>query len=216
MRSDVPYIDLYGTETQDGNIRKNRFYLQNIPPGVTHPAIERLYPEIAPIWISWIDESSAWLTIKTFAKVDLVKTGILGIERVRPFLQGGTRYTEGVAYNINQSAANMEVLTGEQWELLQKSTKAQQQKSTSVQDQESTPSLSSTSLQSESNTSTSTETTTKLEFDGSTTSSTQSALPTGGSSYDDLDIPIPASFQTKRKNEFEESEMETKKQKSTE
>lgn len=167
----------------DGNIRKNRFYLQNIPPGVTHPAIERLYPEIAPIWISWIDESSAWLTIKTFAKVDLVKTGILGIERVRPFLQGGTRYTEGVAYNINQTAANMEILTGEQWELLQKSTKAQQQKPSSVQGQEST-SQSSIPLQSESNISTSTETPTKLEFDGSTISSAQSALPTGGSSYD--------------------------------
>ncbi|CAO3653043.1 unnamed protein product [Cunninghamella blakesleeana] len=210
MRSDVPYIDLCGAETQDGNIRKNRFYLQNIPSGVTHPAIERLYPEVGPIWINWVDEHSAWLTVKTISKIELMKTGILGMERVRPFLQTGTRYTEGVAYNIDRLAADIEVLTGEQWEVLQKSIKSQQQKSSENGSSDSSSSeIQNNFPQAQVNS----DNNTKSDLNESTNVISQT-LPTGGASYDDLDdIPIPASFLNKRKNQFDESEIEPKKQK---
>ncbi|RCH80662.1 hypothetical protein CU098_001621, partial [Rhizopus stolonifer] len=53
MRSDVPYINLKGEETIEVLSYPNKFYLHNIPPGLTNSAIERLYPTIQPTAISW-------------------------------------------------------------------------------------------------------------------------------------------------------------------
>ncbi|CAO3593925.1 unnamed protein product [Absidia cylindrospora] len=165
MRCDIPYIDLQGQETAVGNIQKNRFFLSNIPTGLTYHGIEKLYPDIQPTNLSWNNDNSAWITIRHTDKIDLVKLGILGSEPVREFIHG-SRQEEGTACHITAQAADMELLSGEQWEALQAKTSAK-----------------------ESPTTTTTTTTTTVA----------SVIPTGGSSYDDLDIPLPPSFTTNKR-----------------
>ncbi|KAI8338954.1 CAF1 family ribonuclease-domain-containing protein [Chlamydoabsidia padenii] len=163
MRCDVPYIDIQGLETSYGNIQRNRFFLNKIPTGLKYAGLENLYPEIHPINVTWNNDNSAWITIRRTEKIDLVKLGPLGSDRVHDFVHG-SRQAEGKACNITADAAEMEILSGEQWELLQQAKKTSE--SAGDTNQQDRP---------------------------------ISQIPTGGSSYDDLDIPIPASFQSSKR-----------------
>ncbi|ORX55191.1 CAF1-domain-containing protein [Hesseltinella vesiculosa] len=118
MRSDMPYLDLEKSETLAGNIQRNRFYLRSIPTGMSYSSLERLYPELLPFNASWVNEKEAWITLRNHEKIELVKLGMLGRERVRPFLKDGPRCIEGEAFSIRSDAGSMELLTGEQWEQL--------------------------------------------------------------------------------------------------
>ncbi|SAL96564.1 hypothetical protein [Absidia glauca] len=119
MRCDTPYVDLLEKETMRGNIQRNRFFLNNIPTGLTHTGIETLLPEIHPTSITWVNDNTAWLTVLHPDKVDLAPLGELGLDRVRDFMEGGARLVDGQTYQITAQAAEMALLSGEQWEALQ-------------------------------------------------------------------------------------------------
>jgi hypothetical protein len=104
----------------DGNIQRNRFFLNKIPHGLKYTALENLYPEIQPINVTWNNDHTAWITIRHVDKIDLVKLGTLGADRVHPFVHG-SRLAEGKALNITAETADMELLSGDQWEALQSS-----------------------------------------------------------------------------------------------
>ncbi|KAI8330136.1 ribonuclease H-like domain-containing protein [Blakeslea trispora] len=118
MRSEIPYINLKGEETIEYVNYPNRFYLHNIPDGLTNGAIERLYPTIQPVGISWVNSNNAWLYLKDESKIPLVRLGFLGLSVVQSFLPGCSRQVEGEAYGITKEAGQMELLTHEQWRAL--------------------------------------------------------------------------------------------------
>ncbi|KAI8331547.1 CAF1 family ribonuclease-domain-containing protein [Chlamydoabsidia padenii] len=118
MRCDMPYIDLQDKETMHGNVQRNRFFLNDIPSGLTHTGIEKLLPEICPTSITWVNDNMAWLTVLQPNKIDLAPLGKLGLDRVRDFMEGGARFLDGQTYQIGAKAADMTLLSGEQWETL--------------------------------------------------------------------------------------------------
>ncbi|KAI8097110.1 CAF1 family ribonuclease-domain-containing protein [Halteromyces radiatus] len=196
MRCDNPYIDLQGQEITHGNIQRNRFFLNNIPTGLTNAGIERLYPEIQPIYVSWINDNTAWITVKHPNKIELVKLGMLGMDRVRDFTRSGTRYVEGEAFRITSQAAEMELLTGDQWEALQQNTST------------------STYIQSQQQNGKSTTTEQSIVSSDSLEKEVSSSVPSGGASYDEFDIPLPPSFRaTKREHPSSNQEKDTKRSK---
>ncbi|CAO3595265.1 unnamed protein product [Absidia cylindrospora] len=144
MRCDQPYIDLQGEE----KIERNRFFLTKIPTGVTHADIERLYPDIQPTYLSWINDTSAWLTIRHSDNIEKVTLGRLGSEQL--------------GIDIPPQVADMELLSGEQWLALQSPVNNNNNNS-------------------------------KLNDVPTTT------IPNGASSYDDFDIPLPASFKPSKR-----------------
>lgn len=133
MRSDIPYINFKGEEeirktVLDNNIYKktqyfpleipsypHKFYLHNIPTGMTHTGIEKLYPTIQPAAVSWVNQNNAWLILKDESKIPLAKLGLLGITTIQSFLPGASREVEGRAYGITKEASNMELITYEKW-----------------------------------------------------------------------------------------------------
>jgi hypothetical protein len=84
---------------------------------LTNAAIERLYPSIQPIAISWVNDNNAWIILKDESKIPLVKLGVLGLSVVHSFLPGCSRYVEGEAYGITKEASNMELISHEQWQI---------------------------------------------------------------------------------------------------
>ncbi|KAI8368604.1 ribonuclease H-like domain-containing protein [Choanephora cucurbitarum] len=118
MRSDIPYINLKGDETIEMINYPNRFYLHNIPDGMSNAGIERLYPSIQPMAVSWVNGNNAWIILKDESKIPLVKTGILGLSVVQSFLPGCSRQVEGEAYGITKEAGQMELMTHERWRAL--------------------------------------------------------------------------------------------------
>jgi hypothetical protein len=94
----------------------NKFFLHNIPAGLTNAAIERLYPSIQPVAISWINDNNAWIILKDESKIPLVKLGTLGLSIVHSFLPGCSRHIEGEAYGITKEAGSMELISHEQWQ----------------------------------------------------------------------------------------------------
>ncbi|OBZ83656.1 Poly(A)-specific ribonuclease PARN [Choanephora cucurbitarum] len=118
MRSDIPYINLKGDETIEMINYPNRFYLHNIPDGMSNAGIERLYPSIQPIAVSWVNSNNAWIILKDESKIPLVKLGILGLSVVQSFLPGCSRQVEGEAYGITKEAGQMELITHERWRAL--------------------------------------------------------------------------------------------------
>ena len=93
----------------------NRFYMTNVPEGITASGIEALYPELRPMTVHWINSSTAWLIVKHDNRIELAKEGILGEERVKPFLRGQTRQYEGEALHITPDAAKIELFGFERW-----------------------------------------------------------------------------------------------------
>lgn len=145
----------------------NKFYLQNIPPGFTNAAIEKVYPSILPIAVSWISDNNAWIILKDETKIPMVKLGMLGLSVVQSFLPGCSRQIEGEAYNITKEAGKMELISHEQWQALYGPKKTVNYNNTA-----------SALLAATSNTDSNEETKTE------NTSSTESLVPKGGSGYD--------------------------------
>ncbi|KAL0078766.1 ribonuclease H-like domain-containing protein [Phycomyces blakesleeanus] len=171
MRSDLLYMDLKGVEEYEPIDHPNRFYLNNVPSELTFSGIEQIYPEIQPAHVTWTPDNNAWINIKHDNKVELVKLGPLGEDRIRDFLPGGSREAEGVASGITKEASKIEILTFKQWMELQNPKKEDEDKNQA--------------------------------FDESN-NATRDFVPTGGSSYDDLDIPIPPSFASAKKRPRED------------
>ncbi|KAI8997873.1 ribonuclease H-like domain-containing protein [Pilobolus umbonatus] len=119
MRSDIPFLNLYGNEEEEYiPSQPNKFYLHNIPMGMTNAAIEKLYEPITPFAISWINDNNAWLILRDEAKIPMVKLGVLGLSSVHTFLSGCSRQIEGEAYGITKEASQMELVSYEQWRIL--------------------------------------------------------------------------------------------------
>ncbi|KAG1053322.1 hypothetical protein G6F43_004593 [Rhizopus delemar] len=115
MRSDIPYINFKGEEEIQIQSYPHKFYLHNIPTGMTHTGIEKLYPTIQPAAVSWVNQNNAWLILKDESKIPLAKLGLLGITTIQSFLPGASREVEGRAYGITKEASNMELITYEKW-----------------------------------------------------------------------------------------------------
>ncbi|KAI9281930.1 CAF1 family ribonuclease-domain-containing protein [Sporodiniella umbellata] len=115
MRSEIPYINLKGNEEVIIPILPNKFFLRNIPEGMTNVGLEKLYPTIQPAAVSWINGHSAWISLKDDSKIPLVRLGLLGMSTVQSFLRGASREVEGVAHGINKDASRMELLSHERW-----------------------------------------------------------------------------------------------------
>lgn len=96
----------------------NKFYLHNIPAGFTNAAIEKVYPSILPIAVSWVNDNNAWIILRDEAKIPMVKLGMLGLQTVQSFLPGCSRQVEGEAYGITKEAGKMELISHEQWQIL--------------------------------------------------------------------------------------------------
>lgn len=118
MRCDIPYIDLKGEEPVNLVTYPNKFFLHNIPSGFTNSAIEKVYPNILPIAVSWVNDNNAWIILRDEAKIPQVKLGVLGLSAVHCFLPGCSRQTEGEAYGITKEAGKMELISHEQWKTI--------------------------------------------------------------------------------------------------
>ncbi|KAI9260569.1 CAF1 family ribonuclease-domain-containing protein [Phascolomyces articulosus] len=220
-RSDIPYVDLVNEEKMPVIEVPNRFYLTNVPEGVTASGIEALYPELRPMSIHWINSSTAWLIVKHDNKIELAKEGVLGEERVKPFLRGSTRQNEGESLSITASAAKIELFGYQQWrtrsefqaggnttittkEANHSTHNAQNNKSkdSKEEEEEDSKSIGTLSTKSSSNDSGSDEdekvseksNDNKAPATSTTTSMQESFVPAGGDAYDDLGIPMPPSF----------------------
>ncbi|KAG0163432.1 hypothetical protein DFQ28_011700 [Apophysomyces sp. BC1034] len=183
MRTTFPYIDLTGEETvtySDADL----LYLNNIPQELTTAAIHKLYSELQPLTISWISSSCAWIRTKPQKQITAV-LGMLGKERVREFLPGGARQSEGTDCGITAQAATMELLSHEQWKLLGSQDK---------------PSSSGENSEEKNEEVTLSEDTTEHN--------SLPNVPTGGFGYEDLDLPIPDSFSSHNKRRGSEGEDE--------
>lgn len=172
MRSDIPYINLKGEETMEMITYPNRFYLHNIPAGLTNAAIELLYPSLVPFAVSWINDNNAWIILKDETKIPLVKTGMLGLNLVQSFLPGCSRQNEGAGYGITKEAGRMELITHQQWQTLYGPKKTVNYNSTASI-------LAANNINNK-----------------PTVINNNESVPAGGAGYDDLDIPLPPSFAT--------------------
>lgn len=85
---------------------------------MTNTAIEKLYPSILPIAISWVNDNNAWIILRDESKIPMVPVGILGFSIVQSFLPGCSRQVEGEAYGITKDAGKMELITHAQWQTL--------------------------------------------------------------------------------------------------
>ncbi|KAG1447526.1 hypothetical protein G6F56_009234 [Rhizopus delemar] len=115
MRCDHPYINLKGEEEILIPHCPNKFFLQNIPSGMTNIGIEKLYPTIQPASVAWLNDSTAWLILKDDTKISLAKLGALGMATVQSFLPGASREVEGKAYGITKDASRIELISHEKW-----------------------------------------------------------------------------------------------------
>ncbi|GAB5592093.1 hypothetical protein Unana1_06993 [Umbelopsis nana] len=115
-------------------------------------------------------ESEAWLTVKHENRVELAKTGVLGMEGMRPFLEDDTKTLIARNNGITEEAANIEMLSSQEYHDLHKTHG-------SVSDRNSTAVYG------------------KAHITPSVTPDVSSPVANGGSSYDDLDFEIPASLQ---------------------
>ncbi|KAI9027562.1 ribonuclease H-like domain-containing protein [Phycomyces nitens] len=170
MRSDLLYMDLKGVEVFEPIDHPNRFFLNNVPSELSFSGIEQLYPELQPAHVTWTPDNNAWLNIRHDNKVELVKLGPLGEDRVREFLPGGSREADGTASGITKEASKIEILTFKQWKEMEDSKKEKDGKPGS---ESKDP---------------------KSDF-----------VASGGSSYDDIGIPIPPSFSPIKKRPREDS-----------
>ncbi|CAO0794317.1 unnamed protein product [Mucor circinelloides] len=182
MRSDIPYINLKGEETIEMITYPNRFYLHNIPAGLTNAAIELLYPSLVPFAVSWINDNNAWIILKDEAKIPLVKTGVLGLSLVQSFLPGCSRQNEGTGYGITKEASRMELITHQQWQTLYGPKKTVNYNSTASI-------LAANNINNK-----------------PTIVDSNDSVPAGGAGYDDLDIPLPPSFATHAKRHRDSNE----------
>ncbi|KAI7907253.1 ribonuclease H-like domain-containing protein [Cokeromyces recurvatus] len=183
MRSEIPYINLKGEETVEIVTYPNKFYLHNIPTGLTNTAIEKLYPTIQPIAISWINENNAWIILKDETKIPFVKLGMLGLSVVHSFLPGCSRQIEGEAYGITKEASKMELITHEQYLALYGPNKT-------VNYNNAASIMNANNVAPINNDNVITSTASAVAIAAKEIDST----PKGGSSYDELDIPLPPSF----------------------
>lgn len=195
MRSDIPYINLKGEEEIEIVTYPNKFYLHNIPAGLTNAAIEKVYPSILPIAISWVNDNNAWIILRDETKIPMVKLGMLGLSIVQSFLPGCSRQAEGEAYGITKEAGKMELISHEQWQALYGPKKTLNYNSTA------SALAAATSTPSED-------------------SSTVSSVPNGDSFYDDLDLPpLPPSFAASlkraRENDSSEEDLQSKSRKTS-
>ncbi|KAI8075056.1 CAF1 family ribonuclease-domain-containing protein [Gongronella butleri] len=198
MRASIPYLDLTGIESED-LVQRNRFFVRQLPEKLAFPALERLLPELTPFYVSWGDESTAWLTVRDPAKVELVKLGALGLDRVKPFLPGGNRAIEGEAYYINSDAAKIELLSGEQWVQWKEQTKAETKEQVSRLDDIEAAMEPSTGINgiSGNDTPAAAQATATTEKDTSTADAPMDAETPAkrpAAPVDDLGFPIPSSF----------------------
>ncbi|CEP08008.1 hypothetical protein [Parasitella parasitica] len=172
MRSDIPYINLKGEEIIETITYPNKFYLHNIPAGMSKAAIELLYPSLVPFAVSWINDNNAWIILRDESKIPLAKTGMLGLSLVQSFLPGCSRQNEGAGHGITKEASQMELLSHEQWQAVYGPKKTVNYNSTASILQANNINNEPTIL----------------------TASITDNVPAGGSGYDDLDIPVPPSF----------------------
>ncbi|KAI9487879.1 MAG: ribonuclease H-like domain-containing protein [Benjaminiella poitrasii] len=195
MRSEIPYVNLKGEEIIRTVTYPNKFYLHNIPTGLTNTAIEKLYPTIQPVAISWVNGNNAWIILKDETKIPFVKLGMLGLSVVHCFLPGCSRQLEGEAYAITKEASKMEMITHEQWQTLYGPNKTVNYNNTaSIMNANNTSPINGNHE--------STSTVSAI----ATASGEVDSTPKGGSSYDELDIPLPPSFAASLKRNRDENE----------
>jgi hypothetical protein len=96
-------------------VRKNVFYLRNIPTGMTTYGLELLYGDLCPVSIHWKTNASAWLTVKHENRVELAKPGVLGLEVLKPFIEDDTKFSIASNNGITLEAANIEMLTSQEY-----------------------------------------------------------------------------------------------------
>ncbi|KAI8146903.1 ribonuclease H-like domain-containing protein [Fennellomyces sp. T-0311] len=203
IRSDIPYIDLVNEEVMPAIEVPNRFYLTNVPEGITTTAIQALYPELQPMSVHWIDTSSAWVIVRHDNKVDLAQEGTLGEAKVKPFLQGGIHEREGETLNITPAAAQIELYGFQQWrtrpEFQPGNTKLEQKSTDKDQGQSRENGWNEGASDSKESS------TTGSQVD--TAAQEESYVPGGGLAYDDLGIPMPASFMRGKKRSADDHSM---------
>ncbi|KAI7892470.1 ribonuclease H-like domain-containing protein [Mucor mucedo] len=180
MRSDIPYIDLKGEEQVNLVTYPNKFFLHNIPSGFTNTAIEKVYPNMVPFAVSWVNDNNAWIILRDETKIPHVKLGVVGLSSVHCFLPGCSRETEGEAYGITKEAGKMELITHEQWQILYGPKKTVDYSNTAEALRAATM--------------------------NNITQTSEESVPTGGSGYDDLDIQLPPSFAASLKRSRDSSE----------
>ncbi|KAI9311552.1 ribonuclease H-like domain-containing protein [Dichotomocladium elegans] len=115
MRNDIPFINLEGVDVLPEVDIPNRFYLTNIPTGLSNMAICALYPELVPLGIHWVNPNTAWLIVRHENKIELAKEGQLGAAAIAPFLPDGQHAEAGSLLNITPEAANMELFSYNSW-----------------------------------------------------------------------------------------------------
>lgn len=96
-------------------MRKNVFYLRNIPAGMTTYGLELLYGDLCPVSIHWKTNASAWLTVKHENRVELAQPGMLGMEVLKPFIEDDTKFSIANNNGITLEAANIEMLTSQEY-----------------------------------------------------------------------------------------------------
>ncbi|GAA5815115.1 hypothetical protein MFLAVUS_008621 [Mucor flavus] len=192
MRCDIPYLNLKGEEEVELITYPNKFFLHNIPIGMTNTAIEKLYPSILPIAISWVNDSNAWIILRDESKIPMVPVGILGFSIVQSFLPGCSRQVEGEAYGITKEAGKMELITHAQWQTLYGPKKT-------VNYDNMASVLSAAANNNDAKQESSAE---------SSNTTVSSPVPTGGSGYDELEIPLPPSFAASLKRERDNDNVE--------
>ncbi|CAO3663714.1 unnamed protein product [Umbelopsis ramanniana] len=114
MRCELYFVDLKG-ESEVPKVRKNVFYLRNIPTGMTTYGLELLYGDLCPVSIHWKTNASAWLTVKHENRVELAKPGMLGMEVLKPFIEDDTKFSIASNNGITLEAANIEMLTSQEY-----------------------------------------------------------------------------------------------------
>ncbi|KAI8370663.1 CAF1 family ribonuclease-domain-containing protein [Radiomyces spectabilis] len=215
MRCDYPYIDLEKTEEYIFMERANRFFLSNIPIGLSKEGLEKIFHDLAPLSIFWVNDSQAWMDIKHPNRIELAKSGLVGVEKILPFLVEGA---EGNSYGITADAAKILIMTHKEWREKLSPTASTDAGEQNVK-QVATDAKPANGV---ANANTSSKKSSTVPASSNTmpmsTQLMNNEVPTGGSSYDgknyskmkvhgysltdsyftDLDIPLPPSFQRLR------------------
>jgi hypothetical protein len=94
-------------------VRKDQFYLRNIPIGMTTYGLQLLYSELMPCSILWKTASTAWLTVKHDNRIELAKPGVLGMDAVKAYLEDDTKKSLASNNGITKDAAQIEMLSSQ-------------------------------------------------------------------------------------------------------
>ncbi|KAH8552055.1 ribonuclease H-like domain-containing protein [Umbelopsis sp. PMI_123] len=146
MRCELYFVDLKGEsegKMTNRDLRKNVFYLHNIPTGMSTYGLELLYGDLCPVSIHWKTNSSAWLTVKHENRVELAKPGLLGMDVIKPFVEDDTKFSIASNNGITPEAANIEMLTSQEYHDLHRAHNVRNGNITPVHQTVVTPEISS-------------------------------------------------------------------------